>query len=67
MREEFLIGIVQNLYPGLSEVVLHPSLKNSAKFKERDEHHAALSENVLTLIEKNNICLTSYRKIIKEQ
>jgi len=56
-----LLNILKNLKPGLSELLIHPSMRNSPHFYEKDQYKALISKEINNFIKKNNIILTTYR------
>lgn len=67
MNEKNLYATIKNLEPGITEVLVHPSLKDSTYFNETRELEACTSKKVLDLIKDENIILTNFRKLNNDE
>ena len=57
-----LKALLARVKPGLTEILAHPSMVNSAHLNEREQYEALVARDVIELTKTLDLTLTSYRR-----
>ncbi len=67
LTKEKLKAILVRVKPGLTEILVHPSMVNSACINEREQYEALIAPDVIELARTLNLTLTSYRREVRRR
>ena len=65
MLKKNLIHILKKIKSGLTEILVHPSGKDSKHFNEAKELQGVISKDTLDVIKNSGIILTNYREMTR--